>query len=383
MDPFILIFLIASIATSFAGIGLSAQTSKQNKELTEDTNETNLQIAQEANAAQAAESKNAYERSKAGNQVALMQQAGMSRAGAINALNNGGSYTPAPINTAQMQAPQYDSSGIREALSGLTGSMANVGQTDSLRKQVAMQTDKNNADVAYVKAQTDAINAEKIQKDYRFSMEQLTNDMREKATSIAYRVNAADYDTPESYVSALKSKCSADEQKLFDNSLFVNALNATHQLNQSSSATAANIRNTDKDTELKGSQITLTQEQVKKTQAEVRKIGVDIDLERINKLIAQVDYHYKSDTVQYKIRAEKAKDLRDVALATLEKMRSDDYRRAYESFSQETRDVMNEYKLFCEYYSHLDPRELQDKSFNIAWRKMRNLEQLFRPTVNR
>lgn len=98
----------------------------------EKTNATNMQIAQEANAAQSAESEKAYERSKAGNQVNLMMQAGMSRAGAINALNGGGSYTPAPVNTAQAEAPQVDTSFLQSIASNAL--QAKVAE-DSLRQQ--------------------------------------------------------------------------------------------------------------------------------------------------------------------------------------------------------------------------------------------------------
>lgn len=376
-----LVSVLVNLIGVAAGVGTSVVQSKQNKELTEKTNETNLQIAQEANAAQAAENEKAYERSKAGNQVGLLMQAGMSRAGAINSLNNGGSYTPAPINTAQMQAPQNDYSGVQQALSGLNGIMSNTGQFASMQKQIAMQEQKNKADIEYVNAQTAATESQTAQTNYSFAMQQLTDDMRKQAASISQRVSASDYDTPESYISALKSKCSSTEQKLFDSPQFVQALNATHQLNQTATSTAAGIRNTDASTANMDKDTEFKEVQIKKTQAEIRKLGVDVELERIQKLIAQVDYHYKSDTVQYKIRAEKAKDLRDVAVSTLEKMRSDDYKRAYESLTPEMRDVMNAYKLFCEYYSELDPHTVSDPDFKFDWRKMGKYKRLLEPTV--
>lgn len=270
-----LVSVLVNLIGVAAGVGTSVVQSKQNKELTEKTNETNLQIAQEANAAQAAENEKAYERSKAGNQVGLLMQAGMSRAGAINSLNNGGSYTPAPINTAQMQAPQNDYSGVQQALSGLNGIMSNTGQFASMQKQIAMQEQKNKADIEYVNAQTAATESQTAQTNYSFAMQQLTDDMRKQAASISQRVSASDYDTPESYISALKSKCSSTEQKLFDSPQFVQALNATHQLNQTATSTAAGIRNTnastantDKDTEYKDEQIKFSKVQRNRLQDE-------------------------------------------------------------------------------------------------------------------
>lgn len=110
------------------GSAIAAQASYAN---TKQTNEANLKIARETNAANremvemqnkaaAAESEKAYQRSKASNQVGLMMSAGMSRAGAINALNGGGSYTPAPVNTSQDSAPQMQTADL--------SALANIGQ---------------------------------------------------------------------------------------------------------------------------------------------------------------------------------------------------------------------------------------------------------------
>lgn len=77
---------------------------RQQKEV----NKNNRELVQMQNDAAAAESEKAYKRSLPVNQVGNMRAAGMSHAAAINALNDGGSYQPAPVNTAQDQAPQID-----------------------------------------------------------------------------------------------------------------------------------------------------------------------------------------------------------------------------------------------------------------------------------
>lgn len=82
------------------------QTNKTNERLTRETNQVNRELVELQNAAAAEESDKAYQRSKATNQVNLLTGAGMSRAGAINTLNGGGSYTPAPVNTSQDESPQ-------------------------------------------------------------------------------------------------------------------------------------------------------------------------------------------------------------------------------------------------------------------------------------
>lgn len=81
-------------------------------------NAHNREMVELQNAAAAQESEKAYQRSTPINQIGNMRAAGMSFAGAVNALNGGGSYQPAPVNSAQDTAPQVDLSGISNALQG-------------------------------------------------------------------------------------------------------------------------------------------------------------------------------------------------------------------------------------------------------------------------
>lgn len=103
------------------------QVNETNKEIARETNAANRQMVQEQNRAAAAESEKAYQRSKPITQVSNMMQAGMSRAGAINALNGGGSYTPAPVNVSQDSAPQMQTTDL--------SALANVGQAFAQRAQ--------------------------------------------------------------------------------------------------------------------------------------------------------------------------------------------------------------------------------------------------------
>lgn len=115
------------------GLGLMAsvintrQINQANKQIARETNEANREMVEMQNKAAAAESEKAYQRSKASTQVSNMMQAGMSRAGAINALNGGGSYTPAPVNTSQDSAPQMQTTDF--------GALANIGQAFAQRMQ--------------------------------------------------------------------------------------------------------------------------------------------------------------------------------------------------------------------------------------------------------
>lgn len=96
---------IGSIAGTIGNIVNTKQVNENNLRIARETNEANRQMVEMQNKAAREEAEKAYQRSSAPNQVELMRSAGMSRAGAINALNGGGSYTPAPVNVSQDSAP--------------------------------------------------------------------------------------------------------------------------------------------------------------------------------------------------------------------------------------------------------------------------------------
>ena len=102
----------------------------------ERANETNLQMVRMQNQAAAQESEKAYQRSRASSQVADMMSAGMSKAGALNAINGGGSYTPAPVNAGQAQAPQID---LTHAFDGMITAAENNKQRILQEKLAKMQ----------------------------------------------------------------------------------------------------------------------------------------------------------------------------------------------------------------------------------------------------
>lgn len=149
------------------------ETNASNRAMQDKANQTNIQLMEMSNAAQAAENEKAYERSKAGNQVNLMTQAGMSRAGAINALNGGGSYTPAPVNTAQVEAskdeaPQHmplDFSGLMQAFAMMSSNQAQARMTQAQLKQ-----------------QNEQFKMEQDLKERQFAEEQVNNKVARELT---------------------------------------------------------------------------------------------------------------------------------------------------------------------------------------------------------
>lgn len=145
---------------------LTRETNENNRKMQESANATNMQIADNANALQREESEKAYERSKAGNQVNLMTQAGMSRAGAINALNGGGSYTPAPVNTAQVEASRHEApQGNPTDFSGLIGAFSSLASNQAQYRLT----------MAQLKQQNEQFKMEHDLKERQFNEEQLNN----------------------------------------------------------------------------------------------------------------------------------------------------------------------------------------------------------------
>lgn len=118
--------IVTAVLTATGGLVTSAMTNKTNKDLTDATNQQNAENVAAANAAQAAENEKSRFYNSAPAQVSMLRSAGMSKAAAIGALNNGQSYTPAAVNVAQAEASQMDSSGIISALSSLG---SNVNQS--------------------------------------------------------------------------------------------------------------------------------------------------------------------------------------------------------------------------------------------------------------
>lgn len=101
-----------------------------------ETNKANRELVAMQNAAQAKESEKAYQRSLPLLQVNSMEQAGMSKAGAINALNGGGSYQAAPVNAAQDESPQID---LTQAVNAIQASQQLAEQKRQFNLQHAEQ----------------------------------------------------------------------------------------------------------------------------------------------------------------------------------------------------------------------------------------------------
>ena len=120
---------------------LTRETNANNLQMQREANETNMRIAEQANALQREESEKAYRRSMPINQVANMQAAGMSKAAALNTINGGGSYQPAAVNVAQVQASR-DESPTYSTPQLDVGAVVSALQVDQQLKQSDKQLDE-------------------------------------------------------------------------------------------------------------------------------------------------------------------------------------------------------------------------------------------------
>lgn len=140
--------LLGSGISAIANSVNTAQTNKYNLQIARETNAANREMVEMQNKAAKEEAELAYQRSKSTTQVQNMQAAGMSRAGAINALNGGGSYTPAPVNVSQDQAAKMETADL--------SALANIGQRLAEMSQRKHEEKMQSKQIAAAKEQQQA-----------------------------------------------------------------------------------------------------------------------------------------------------------------------------------------------------------------------------------
>lgn len=132
--------VIGTVMGATMSNGTQNAINARNERMQRETNEQNQLMQAQANQAQHAEAQLAYDRSKATNQLSLMQNAGMTKGAALNALTGGGSYTPAPQSASTDQAPKHDADGYLKSIEQLVGGASNTAQRiDEMKRFNAMQ----------------------------------------------------------------------------------------------------------------------------------------------------------------------------------------------------------------------------------------------------
>ena len=154
--------LLGSFLSGLFNIGANAmqiryqrETNAQNIAMQRETNALNAQLVREQNAAAMNEAEKARSYDSATAQVGRLRAAGMSKAGALGAINGAGGYTPAPVNAAQaqapqVQAPQIDLTGVSNAIQGfmqLKEQKRQFNETMELERQKFAEEQLNNAKV--------------------------------------------------------------------------------------------------------------------------------------------------------------------------------------------------------------------------------------------
>ena len=190
--PFNMMGQIAAAGiTTAASAANTRQINETNLKISRETNAANREMVEMQNKAAAQEAEKAYQRSKPTTQVGNMMQAGMSRAGAINALNGGGSYTPAPVNVSQDEAPEMQTTDF-SGLANIAQVFAQRAQHKHEEKMQAKQIDLERDKLQFEK---DKWTEEKPTRDAQLTGLGLSNDIMkiEKEVSDALkdgRINA-------------------------------------------------------------------------------------------------------------------------------------------------------------------------------------------------
>lgn len=134
MAPEIIAAIISGIMSA---VGVAANTG-----MTFATNKKNEELTNNANAMQVAEAEKSRAYSSPSAQVSRLQDAGMSKAGALSSLNGSGAYTPAPVNVAQYQAPQMDLSSFGNSMSTIVNSLESSRNASNEERKTDIEESK-------------------------------------------------------------------------------------------------------------------------------------------------------------------------------------------------------------------------------------------------
>lgn len=135
MGTIFLAFVLPALISAIAGIGLGIGQNVSNTKSVESTNQANLEAVRETNASNVEQANLSYQRSLPINQVKNLMDAGFSRAGALNNLTGGGTYTAPVLQSSHGDAPQMDFSSIASSFDRLSDIPSNVEQHKMVQLQ--------------------------------------------------------------------------------------------------------------------------------------------------------------------------------------------------------------------------------------------------------
>lgn len=190
---------------------------KANAALQRETNAYNERLIDKQNKAAVEQSELAYNRETASNQVAQMRAAGLSKAGAINQLNGAGSYTPAPVNVAQADAPTSDY-GIAKSgnlFEGIANAAMAAGNLQMQYAQMKLQKEQFDKELKFRERQQANVEAndekERLAKDLENQVAKLNLDSQKAFVSARSLFDESQeyYETGDDFLKYLKE---ADEK---------------------------------------------------------------------------------------------------------------------------------------------------------------------------
>lgn len=128
--------LFGGLFSSIFNIGSTILTNKANERLAASANQANERLVDKANSSAMAQANLEYARNNASGQIQQLQNAGLSRFGALNMLNGAGAYNAAPITNAQNEAAQLQAPQIGDIGSLLQRSQMSVPQLQLIQNEV-------------------------------------------------------------------------------------------------------------------------------------------------------------------------------------------------------------------------------------------------------
>lgn len=134
---------MTSLYSALLGLFSNIVQSVFNARSVHETNKHNERLVDKQNAASALESEKAYRRSLPSQQIANMRAAGISDFAAAQSISGGGTYSPAPVNTAKAEAPQIDLSSAIESVTNAVRMKQEERMQNKLLKHQAQENAAN------------------------------------------------------------------------------------------------------------------------------------------------------------------------------------------------------------------------------------------------
>ena len=301
-----IVSLIGQRRANKYNLSLANMQNKANAALQRETNAYNERLIDKQNKAAVEQAELAYNRETASNQVAQMRAAGLSKAGAINQLNGAGSYTPAPVNAAQADAPTADY-GIAKSgnlFEGIANAAMAAGNLQMQYAQMKLQREQFDKELKFKERQQANIEAndekERLAKDLENQVAKLNLDSQKAFASARSLFDESQeyYETGDDFLKYLKEVDEKTYNELMKDPNSVNVINTmvnnTNQ--QRSDAINLNIKNMTQEEQIQmirdaayvsGNSRKLSNLEIISAQRKAEQLGIQNSLLKVSLYISQ------------------------------------------------------------------------------------------------